>query len=119
MKKLTKMIPFALMVMPAVAMAQLTGTQGLVRRAGELVQSLTIVVAGIALLVFFWGLARFIMKAGDETAIEEGRRLMIWGVVALFVMVSVWGIIYFIGHELFPGMGDNYYEGPPVPGFRQ
>lgn len=50
-------------------------------------------VFGVALLFFLWGLARFILSAGDEAAKESGRRLMIWGIVALAIMASVWGLV--------------------------
>lgn len=63
------------------------------------------IVVALALLFFFWGLAQFIFISGDEDAHEEGRRRMIWGVVALFVMVSVWGLVGFIGSAL--GVGAN------------
>jgi hypothetical protein len=47
----------------------------------------------LALLVFVWGIVVFIAKSGNEEAVEEGKRKMIWGVVALFVIVSIWGIV--------------------------
>ncbi len=51
------------------------------------------VVVGLALLVFLFGLLKFLASAGNEDAIKDGRRLMAYGVVALFVMVSVWGLV--------------------------
>jgi len=63
------------------------------------------VLVGLALLFFFWGLARFILKAGDVKAREDGRQVMIWGIVALFVMMSVWGLIAFAKKELEFGGG--------------
>ncbi len=55
------------------------------------------VIAGLTLLTFFWGLVKFIMAVGgDEKAIEEGKSLMIWGILGLFVMVSIWGILHFL-----------------------
>lgn len=51
------------------------------------------VAAGIALLVFFWGLSRFILASGDPKGNAAGKNLMIWGVVALFIMISFKGII--------------------------
>ena len=51
------------------------------------------VMVGLALLVFFKGLIMFIAKSGDAKNHEEGRSLMIWGVIALFIMVSVYGIL--------------------------
>lgn len=60
--------------------------------------SITIpVVAGLTLLVFFWGLVKFIMAVGgDEKAVSEGKNLMIWGIIGLFIMVSIWGILHFL-----------------------
>ena len=91
MKTIMKIIPVALTLLPAVALAQaFRGTRQLIVAVGDLVQILTIIVAGIALLVFFFGLMKFIFKlGGDEDAVKEGKTLMIWGIVALFVMVSV------------------------------
>ncbi|MEK7175867.1 MAG: hypothetical protein AAB695_00640 [Patescibacteria group bacterium] len=63
------------------------------------------VVAGLALLVFFKGLAAFIAKSGDEKSHAEGKNLMIWGLIALFVMVSIWGIISVLSGEF--GFGSS------------
>lgn len=45
----------------------------------------------LAIVVFFWGLIRYVLAAGEAKA--EGLQLMLWGVIAIFVMVSIWGII--------------------------
>jgi uncharacterized membrane protein YfcA len=44
----------------------------------------------LAFLYFIWGLVEFIRQAEDEGAREQGRQRMIWGVVGLFAIVSVW-----------------------------
>ncbi len=64
----------------------------------DLIQTVIPVVAGLALLIFFWGLFKFIFRvgSGDEKAVGEGKNLMIWGLIALFIMVSVWGILRFV-----------------------
>lgn len=47
----------------------------------------------LAILVFVWGVVNFvILGASDETKKTQGRQLMIWGVIALAVMMSVWGL---------------------------
>ena len=51
------------------------------------------VVIALAVLYFFWGLAQYVLYSGDEGKKEEGRNIMIYGIIALFVMVSVWGLI--------------------------
>lgn len=48
---------------------------------------------GIALVVFIWGLVRFIANAGDEKGVAEGKQRMVWGIVGLFLVVTVWGVV--------------------------
>ena len=76
------------------------GLQDLLPSVSSLLGRLIPIVFGIALLTFFWGLARFIYNAGDEKRIEEGKRIMVWGLIALFVMASIWGIIRLIQGDL-------------------
>jgi hypothetical protein len=60
----------------------------------------------LCLFYFFWGVAKYIREgATSDKAAEEGKRIMIWGVVGLFVAFSIWGIISFIKSELnIPGI---------------
>jgi hypothetical protein len=51
------------------------------------------VVGALALFVFIKGLVAFIAKSGDSASHAEGKNLMIWGIVGLFVMVSFLSLI--------------------------
>jgi hypothetical protein len=55
----------------------------------------------LALVFFFWGVAQYILKSGSEK--DEGKKIMVWGVIALFVMSSVWGIVSMLQGELLIG----------------
>ena len=57
----------------------------------------------IGLLVFLWGMAKFILHAEDEGKREEGRQLMMWGAIGLFVMVSFWGLTKILIGTFFSG----------------
>lgn len=46
----------------------------------------------LAIVVFFWGLIKYLWSMGPEDA-HEGLKVMFWGIIAVFVMVSIWGII--------------------------
>src|SRR3989344_7678054 len=46
-----------------------------------------------ALVVFIWGVVQYMVNAGNSEKREEGRKFIIWGLVAFFVMLSIWGII--------------------------
>jgi hypothetical protein len=93
------MIPLIAFVLPYALYAQepdltylTTGT----REIGSVVALLIPFVVAIALLLFFWGLATFILAAGEDEGRRKGRQRMIWGVIALFVIISVWGIVAII-----------------------
>ncbi len=94
-----KFIITALALAPAFVFAQdLANIDRLVTAVGRLVGLALPIVVAIALLVFFWGLVKFIFAQGDETAKTDAKRVMLWGLIALFVMVSVWGLVKFIGN---------------------
>jgi hypothetical protein len=54
------------------------------------------VVIALTVLIFFWGLVKFIYHMGGDGDGETGKELMIWGIIALFVMFSLWGIVNII-----------------------
>ena len=90
MKKIA--ISIAALLAPALALAAETLTN-FAETIGNVIATLTPIVVALALLFFFWGLAKYILSAGDEAKQTEGRSIMIWGIIALFVMVSVWGLV--------------------------
>ena len=58
-------------------------------------------LASLALLAFFWGLVKYIYATSDTKGHEDGKELIIWGLVAMFVLFSVWGIINLFKQGLF------------------
>lgn len=86
----------SLLLAPLFAFAQspdLTYLDDVVNAIGELVNQLIPIVIAIGLLFFIWGLVQFILASGDEGAKEVGKRRMVWGILALFVIVAVWGLV--------------------------
>ena len=51
------------------------------------------VLYAAAFAVFFWGVVLFILNTDDDTKRAEGKQWMMWGVIALFVMITLWGIV--------------------------
>ncbi|MCC7500238.1 hypothetical protein IT396_00265 [Candidatus Nomurabacteria bacterium] len=92
MKK-TALTSAALFALPMVAFAQGLGPiHSLVINIGRIVAALVPILITLALVVFFWGLVRYLW-GGSGAKHAAGRQLMIYGLIALFVMVSVWGLI--------------------------
>ncbi len=50
----------------------------------------------IATLVFIWGIVKYITAGGDATKVGEARNYIIWGLVGLAVMSSVWALTYWV-----------------------
>jgi hypothetical protein len=48
---------------------------------------------GLAFAYFVWGVIRYVWSAEQESMREEGRRAIVWGIVGMFVMFSVFGIL--------------------------
>lgn len=47
----------------------------------------------VALLVFFWGLVELIRNADSDSGREKGRQNIMYGIIGMVIMVSVYGII--------------------------
>ena len=89
----------ALFMLPFMANAQ-ADAESILETIGGLIDTATPIVVALALLYFFWGLANFILSAGDKDKREKSRGIMIWGVIALFIIVSIWGLIRVVQQTL-------------------
>ena len=56
-------------------------------------------IFALAFLVFLWGVFKFIASS-DVKSKQEGQKVIWWGIIGLFVMVSIWGIIKILSTTL-------------------
>ena len=94
-----------------------TGILALLALAQTIVIRLVPFFIGLAVVVFFYFLIMFIVK-GSESGEKRGEYLkgMGFAVIALFVMVSIWGLVGFLGSALGIGQGGTApAPGIPVP----
>lgn len=85
----------ALPLVSFAAAGDLSNVSTLVTSIGTIVNKIIPIMFAIALLGFFYGLVKFIFGSDEDKA--KAKMTMVWGVVALFVMASVWGLVAFIG----------------------
>ena len=64
---------------------------------------------GIALVYFLWGVIQYIRKLGG-TEREEAKQRIWYGLLALFVMVSVWGLVWLLVNSF--GLDNNALPTP-------
>lgn len=58
-------------------------------------------LSAFAIVVFFWGLVRYIGSPGDAHGHAEARERIVWSLIALFVLFSIWGILALMGTAFF------------------
>lgn len=95
-KNVYYLIPLALFF-PLITHAQTFAS--LVGRVVSVINAAIPVVALLILVVFFWGIARYIFSSEPDEK-GKGRGMMVWGLVALIVAFSVWGIVTIIKNAL-------------------
>lgn len=71
------------------------------------------ILFSIAVVVFIWGVFRYVIAEGEDK--QVGKNVMIYGVIGLFVMVSVWGLVNLV-YNTFGLDNNNYYFNSGVGG---
>ena len=79
-----------------------------------LARSIVPLLFALALVVFLWGVTQFIMNSADENKRAQGKQFMVWGIIGLFVMFSVWGLVLLLRNTVNPGAGDDLFI-PALP----
>jgi hypothetical protein len=52
------------------------------------------VIFAFAFAAFVWGVMNyFFLHGGDETKRTEGRQFVLWGIIGMVVLFSVWGFV--------------------------
>mgnify|MGYP001562450784 CR=1 FL=1 len=59
-------------------------------------------IFALAVATFVWGVIKFfIINADEEAKRTQGKQFMVWGLIALTVMLSVWGLTRILSSSLF------------------
>jgi len=80
--------------------------QELIMAANRLLGRLPIVIIGFAVVYFFWKLVHGV-RSDNSKSRAEIRNTIAFGIGALFVMMTVWGIVKLAQRTLFP---DGYIQ---------
>lgn len=107
MAKYLSLVSFGILL-PAVSLAQ-AGIIPLIDGIIQIAKPVIALIMGCAVVAFFWGLVKFINHAGDEKARDEGKNIIIWGLISIFVMVTFYALIGWLQNEL--GLNVNYNMG--------
>ncbi|MDB5204596.1 MAG: hypothetical protein JWP09_624 [Candidatus Taylorbacteria bacterium] len=56
---------------------------------------------GLGLILFLAGVIKFVSSGDNEEARQGGRNMMLFGIISLFVMVSIWGFVNILSKSFF------------------
>ncbi|MDP2651680.1 MAG: hypothetical protein Q8O94_00910 [bacterium] len=70
------------------------------------------VLFAIAFIVFLYGIAEaYIFSKGDPEKVKSGHKLVLWGIVAFAIMISIWGLVNVVANTF----GLSGYGAPALP----
>lgn len=105
-------LALAAYLVPVIAFAQTPRTFAeLVYMIISYINPIASILAAAAMLIFFYGIVLYVFKSADEESHERGRQLILWGVVALFVLFSVWSLAGILVNTFFGGAPTTYTGG--------
>ena len=61
------------------------------KTVSDLINMLVPIILALAIVFFLWGVLMYVTKAGEEK--DAARDQMLWGIIAIAVMVSIWGLV--------------------------
>jgi len=83
---------------PAIALAQKLnvndGIGGIFNLAGSFLNKAVPLIISLAIVWFIYNVFMYVVAGkGDEDKQKTAKTNMIWGIVGIFVMVSIWGLV--------------------------
>ena len=132
-KKLIALTGFAMgFATPLLALAQGTGAvrtggaptvctggavttfQGMLCKTAELLNAVIPILIALGVVYFVWGVVQYVI-ANDEEAKKAGRDRVIFGIIGLAIIISVWGLAKLLGNTF--GLNQNVQDinFPTVP----
>lgn len=70
-----------------------------------LIKGIVPVLIALGLVYFIWGLLKYLTSAGDSSKRSEGVKVMIHGLIALTIMVTVWALVGLISNLVGSPLG--------------
>jgi len=101
-------IGLSFLLLPFFTYAQTLGT--ILQNVSDILNTVIPILMILGTLVFLWGIITYITAAGDEEKLKSARTFIIWGLIGLFVMVSVWGLVQVLNNTF----GVSATQGTPI-----
>ena len=84
----------------------------------DILDSVVPFLIGLSVLVVVWGIFKYIAHAAEEEKRVEAGKFILWGIVGIFIMISIWGLINVLGNTITFGdktAPTDMPDLPPIP----
>lgn len=108
----------AVAMLPVAAFAQQVNDQyfrSIITALTNLINALFPLVFAAAILGFMVGVGMYLISGGNDKQKDKAKDVMKWGLIVLFVMFAVYGIIRLAANVLGIGLGGSIPT-PTLPG---
>ncbi len=68
-----------------------------------LMDAIVPLLVAVAVVCFVYGIIQFFLFPDNEEKKKTGKTFMLWGIVTLFVMVSIWGLVGILSGTFLDG----------------
>ena len=96
-KNIKKVIPLTLVFLPSTVNAATT-LETIIDAATDVVVLVVPGLITLALAIFIWGVIKYITAGDSEEGRSKARNTIIYGVIGLFAIVAVWGLVQVLGN---------------------
>ncbi len=67
-----------------------------------IIGKLVTIIVALAVIGFLWGIVKILFSSDNAVAKKEGRSFMLYGIIVLFVMTSMWGLVKLLEKTIVP-----------------
>lgn len=100
---------------PFVTFAAITDLRSFIDFFSDIIQTGIIpLLVGVAVVAFMYGIIQYFLNPDNEEKRKQGKSYITWGLVALFIMISFWGIVR-IAQNTFNTQNQGVIKIPQVP----
>ncbi len=98
---------------PLLAMAQ-TNAFSILNVVGKMMKIIIPMLITAAVLYFIFGVVKYVVSSDSDDK-GKAREVIIRGIIGLFVIISIWGLVGIIGNTFGIGVGGSL-TGEQIPG---
>jgi hypothetical protein len=96
----TRILLFYISLTPSIIFAMPTNLKGFIDLFLGLLKIFIPILSGVAFIFFFYGMAKFILSSGDSKTLADGKKFILYSILAMFVLLSLGGILQFMSDQL-------------------